>query len=142
MAVSLVYLAIQVRQGTKTTRAEMLQRHSLSLQGDIIAIGRDAQASRVLSAGLRSWDDLSEEEQAQFSLMMAGLFAGFESIFHQYRSGLLEEDVWESYQNRMRWYLARRGARAWWKLGGHTWVGESFGALINELVLEFRGTEL
>ncbi len=142
MAVSLVYLAIQVRQGTKTTRAEMLQQHSLSLQSTLLAIGSDAQASRVLNAGLRSWDDLSEEEQGQFSLMMAGTFQGFESVFYQYRSGLLEEELWQSYQTRMRWYLARRGVRAWWKLGGHTWVSESFGALINELVLEFEGADL
>ncbi len=59
--------------------------------------GSDAQASRVLNAGLRSRDDLSEGEQGQFSLMMAGTFQGFESVF---------------------------------------------GALINELVLEFRGTDL
>ncbi len=142
VAVSLVYLAIQVRQGTKTTRAEMLQQHSLSLQSTLLAIGSDAQASRVLNAGLRSWDDLSGEEQGQFSLMMAGTFQGFESIFHQYRSGLLEEELWQSYQTRMRWYLARRGVRAWWKLAGHTWVSEQFGATINELAVEFEGTDL
>ena len=120
----------------------MLQQHSLSLQSDLIALGRDSQASRVWNAGLRNWDDLSEEEQGQFGTMMAGLFTGFESTFNQYHSGLLEEDSWESYQTRLRWYVARRGVRAWWKLGGHTWVNEAYGAIINELVLEFEGTDL
>ncbi len=142
VAVSLVYLAIQVRQGTKTTRAEMLQQHSLSLQSTLLAIGSDAQASRVLNAGLRSWDDLSEEEPGQFSLMMAGTFQGFESVFYQYRSGLLEEELWQSYQTRLRWYVARRGVRAWWKLAGHTWVSKQFGATINELALEVEATDL
>ena len=123
------------------TRAEMLQQHSLSLQSNFLATGRDPQASRVLNAGLRSWDDLSVEEQSQFSIMMSGLFQGFESIFYQYRSGLLEEELWQSYQARIRWYLAREGVRAWWKLGGPTWVSEPFGALINELLLEFGGTD-
>ena len=31
---------------------------------------------------------------------------------------------------------------AGWKLGGHTWVGEAYGAIINELVLEFEETDL
>lgn len=141
MLVSLVYLAVQIRQNTKTTRAQMLQQHSLSLQSDVLAVSRDAQACRVLNAGLRSWDDLTEEEQGQFGIMMAGLFTGFESTFHQYRSGLLEEDMWESYQTRVRWYLARPGTRAWWKLGGNTWVGEAYGAIINEMVLEFEKTD-
>ena len=42
VAASLVYLAIQLRQSAKTTRAEMLQQHSLSLQSDLIALGRDS----------------------------------------------------------------------------------------------------
>ncbi len=142
VAVSLVYLAIQVRQGPTTTRAEMLQQHSLSLQSTLLAIGSDAQASRVFNAGLRSWDDLSEEEQGQFSLMMSGLFQGFESMFYQHRSGLLQEEMWQSHEARLRWYLARRGVRAWWKLAGHTWVSEQFGATINELALESEGTDL
>ena len=74
--------------------------------------------------------------------MVAGLFTGFESTFDQYRSGLLEEDSWESYQKRLRWYVARRGVRAWWKLGGHTWVGKAYGGIITELVSEFEVTDL
>jgi hypothetical protein len=70
VVISLVYLAIQVRQNSKTTRAEMFQRFSLSLQSDLIALGRDPLASRVWNAGLRSWDDLSEEEQGQLSGML------------------------------------------------------------------------
>ena len=139
---TLFYLAIQIRQSTKATRAEMLQQHSLSLQSTLLATGSDAQASRVLNAGLRSWDDLSEEEQGQFSLMMSGTFQGFESMFYQHRSGLLQEEMWQSHETRLRWYLARRGVRAWWKLAGHTWVSEEFGATINELALEFEGTDL
>ena len=41
VVISLVYLAIQVRQNSKTTRAEMFQRFSISLQSDLIALGRD-----------------------------------------------------------------------------------------------------
>ena len=138
VAVSLVYLAIQVRQSARTTRAEMLQHYSLALESELMALGRDPQASHVWNAGLRNWDDLSEAEQGQFGGMIAGLFTGFESTYNQYRSGLLEEDSWESYQKRLRWYMARRGVRAWWKLGGHTWVGEAYGAVINEMLLEFE----
>ena len=134
----MVYLAVQIRQSAKTTRAEMLQQHSLSLQSDLIALGSNSQASRVWNTGLRSWDDLSEEEQGQFGGMLAGMFTGFESTFNQYRSGLLEEDSWASYQTRLRWYVARKGVRTWWKLGGHTWVDETYGAIINELVSEFE----
>ena len=107
-----------------------------------MALGRDSQASRVFNVGLRNWDDLSAEEQGQFGAMIAGLFTGFESAFNQYRAGLLEEDSWGSYQTRLRWYVARRGVRTWWKLGGHTWVGEAYAAIINELVLEFEETDL
>ena len=138
VVISLVYLAIQVRQNSKTTRAEMFQRFSISLQSDLIALGRDPLASRVWNAGLRSWDDLSEEEQGQFSGMLTGMFTGFESTFCQYRSGLLEEDLWESFQTRLRWYVARKGVRAWWKLGGHTWVNEAYGSIVNESIAEFE----
>jgi hypothetical protein len=141
VAVSLVYLAIQLRQSARTTRAEMLQQHSLSLQNALIALGSDSQASRVWNVGLRNWDDLSEEEQGQFSAMLSGMFTGFESSFNQYRSGLMEKASWGSYQKRLRWYVARKGVRAWWKLGGHMWVSEAYGVIINELVSEFEKTD-
>ena len=91
--------------------------------------------------GLRSWDDLSEGEQGQFGLMMAGTFTGFESTCNQYHSGLLEEDAWQGYLTRLRWYVARRGVRAWWKLGGHTWVNNAYAAIVNDLVSEFDETD-
>lgn len=134
--VSLVYLAAQIRQNTRTTRSEMLQQHSLSLQEQLIALGSSADASRVLNSGLRDWDDLAEDDQTRFSLMMAGTFQGFESAYQQYRSGLLEEELWSSYRDRLRWYLARRGVRAWWELGAHTWTSETFASLINSLLAE------
>ena len=133
---TLIYLAVQIRQNTSITRAEMLQQHSLSVQDLMIQLGSSAAASGVFNAGLRSWRDLADAEQGQFSLIMAGTFQGFESAFQQYRSGLLAEDLWESYRNRMSWYLARAGVRDWWKLGAETWVSEPFAALITELLDE------
>ena len=46
------------------------------------------------------------------------------------------------YQKRLRWYVARKGVRTGWKLGGHTWVGEAYGAIIYERVAEFEKTDL
>ena len=136
VVVSLVYLALQIRQNTRSTRAQMLQQHQVALQSQLVALGSNVQASRVLNAGLRSWTDLSEEEQGQFGLIIAGILQGFESTFHQYRAGLLSYELWDNYRTRLRWYVAREGVRSWLKLSGHTWASPEFGAIVDELVSE------
>ncbi len=136
--VTLVYLAIQIRQNANVTRAQMHQQHLLSLENDLLALGRDAQASHVWNTGLRNWDDLTREEQGQFGIMMAGLFTGFESNYNQHRAGLLDEYSWSGYRTRLRWYVARKGMRSWWKLGGRTWVSEAYGDIIDEMISEFE----
>ncbi len=133
--ITLVYLALQIRQNTKITRAEMFQHHALSVQGQLTHLGSSAHASRVFNAGLRGWTDLAEDEQGQFSLIMAGTFQGFQSVFWQYRSGLLAEDLWQSYQSNLSWYLARAGVREWWKHGAQ-WVSEPFAALVTDMLAE------
>ena len=73
--------------------------------------------------------------------MMAGTFQGFDSILQQYRSGLLEEGLWQSYRSRLRWYVARKGVREWWKLGAYTWTSDAFSALINDVLAELEETD-
>jgi hypothetical protein len=132
VVVSLIYLAVQIRQNTKTTRVQIFQQLSLHSAEELQATGRNPHATRLFVAGLPGRDNLSEEEQGQFDFLIMGIFTFFENLHYQYLSGMLEEELWQRYRRHIQWYLDRDGVRQWWSLTESTWMSDSFRRFVNE----------
>jgi hypothetical protein len=112
--ITLVYLALQIRQNTRTMRAAA--HHSANQLGVQInlAFGTSPEVARVLvngSAGAES----EPHQKLMFHLMMRANFSGAEAFFIQAREGLLERDMWESRRRSMQRYLRQPGVRSWWE---------------------------
>jgi len=114
--VSLVYLAAQIRQNTRSVQASAYQtmyRSSIEMSA---FVGQDAGTSGVLRRGLQGHDQLSEDELVQFRAIMQGLFSGFVLFFGMWRRGLIDDLEWEPVVGNMRFYLRAPGGMAWWPM--------------------------
>jgi hypothetical protein len=112
---TLVYLALQIRQNTRTMRAAA--HHSANQLGVQInlALGTNPEVARVLMQGSAGVPELEPHQQLMFHLMMRANFSGAEAFFIQAREGLLEQDMWESRRRSMQGYLRQPGVRSWWE---------------------------
>ncbi len=112
--VTLVYLAFQIRQNTRTMRSAA--HHSVNQLGVQInlALGTDPTVARVLMTGSADTPFKEPHEALMYHLLMRSIFSGAEDFFIQAREGLLEQDMWESRRKSMRTYLKQPGMRAWW----------------------------
>ena len=135
VVISLLYLAIQIRGNTRTTRAEIFQGLTLAVTGAIQETGRSPQATHVFLTGQRDLDALTDEEQGQFRLLINGVFMRFENAHYQYRRGTLEDELWDRYRALISSYLSRPGVRKWWKSGSRNFSAP-FKSLIAELLSE------
>jgi hypothetical protein len=115
VVITLIYLAIQIRQNTRMMRASA--HHAANhLAVDInLALGTDPQASEVLLLGSKDPTELNPNQSLMFHLMMRSIFSGAEDFFIQTREGLLNPGMWESRKHSMRQYLLRPGIDAWWR---------------------------
>jgi hypothetical protein len=114
VVITLIYLAVQIRQNTRMMRAAA--HHSANqLAVEInLALGTDPRVSEVLLLGSKDLSGLDPTQSLMFHLLMRSIFSGAEDFYIQTREGLLNADMWESRKHSMHQYLLRPGIDAWW----------------------------
>jgi hypothetical protein len=115
VVITLIYLAIQIRQNTRMMRASA--HHAANHLGvDInLALGTDPHVCEVLLLGSKDLAGLSPNQRLMFHLIMRAIFSGAEDFYIQTREGLLNRGMWQSRKHSVRQYLMRPGISAWWK---------------------------
>ena len=115
VVVTLIYLAIQIRQNTRMMRAAA--HHSVNELGVHInlALGTDPEASRILQLGSANYAELDPHQRLMFHLMMRANFSGAEDFYIQTREGLLDAGMWDSRKLSMTRYLQQPGVQIWWE---------------------------
>jgi hypothetical protein len=115
VVVSLVYLAHQVRQNTRSLRTEnyarVLERMS-TLQSRLAA---DADLNRVMIVGAEDPARLSRADRIRFSWALYELFGAGEFMYHQACDEALPAAVWARWDASIAWWLSHPGMRAWWE---------------------------
>jgi hypothetical protein len=113
VALSLVYLALQMHQNAKHTRA-LIQQGRVGRVVDLgLAMGNpDSAAALVASAGVESTPELVRRLQIRF--ISAAFLTSFEDTFSQHEEGLLSEDLFGSLRASVANFLALPTFREDW----------------------------
>ena len=104
VAVSLVFVGLEVRQNTIASRAAAYQEHGLHLSNQWFALAQDPALARILFAGEDNWDALTEVEKSQLTYAYVAIFRSYETILLQVEEGLLDQDA----MDRLGWGEAFR----------------------------------
>ena len=114
--VTLTYLAFQVRQGTKTLRANSV--HELTeniLRASATLL--EPENAEVFLRGARSYSSLTPEEKLRFGIIL-GLFIGRFDTVLEYRERSMVDDAYVEWQaDTVRLIFSNPGVREWWKSG-------------------------
>jgi hypothetical protein len=114
VVVSLVYLALQVRQNTRGLRTENYARALDRISALQSRLSQEAEFTALFSRGVLDVAALSPRERIQFTWALYEAFGSFEFMFHQARDGALPAEVWERWSATVAWWLSFAGTRAWW----------------------------
>ncbi len=139
VVVSLAYVAVQIRQNTRASRAETVQHLTSSYISILNGLVLNSESTRLLIAGLRSWDELNEEDRIRFSLLMYSVFTAFQNAFHQRRYGTLEDELFEPWHRQLTLYTRRPGVVAWWAYSQSHFT-DAFREFVNELMTSGKGS--
>ena len=122
---SLVYLATQIRQGTKASRVEAKLTTTgmhVSIMDMFIA---DAELNELFMRGIASTDEFTPEEFQRFSNLCMKSFWFFSAAHYQLRTGMLDDDNWFETKATLEFMLAGTGSRSWWRrLGSKRFSGK------------------
>ena len=113
--VSLFYVAAQVRQNTRSSRAIVVDSLARSMHDLAFQM---AQSDQLLTTAtmLKDWNTASEIERARYASFMLGYFKLFENGWFQMRQGTLEREQWEGYESFLRTVWMVPTVQAWWSM--------------------------
>ncbi|MES1198475.1 MAG: hypothetical protein ABUS48_00645 [Pseudomonadota bacterium] len=129
VTVSVVYLALQVRQAEKSQRALMQQGRATRAHDAALRLAQPGMAA-LYYKGARTPAALAGEEIDSFMLMCRAAFLSAEDSVLHYKSGLLSEEAYQAFAAGVYALVGRSaGLRAAWRL-----THASYGPALNELM--------
>ena len=115
--VSLVYLASQVRQGTKATRSAIHQNILTGWFGAANLVAEHAEVfAKGLSADGEKFAALSDAEKLVFVTVAMAMFRHYENVFLQNQEGYVRSEDWDAWNNHLLMYFGMPGVQYWWKM--------------------------
>ena len=113
---TLIYLAIQIRQNSESVKSAAAQSVLESLNEAIQSAASTPQLSRVVALGQSDFDQLSEDERQQFLIWLFGWFRIIEQAHHNYILGHFEPRIWNGYAKHIESVMQAPAVHRWWNL--------------------------
>jgi hypothetical protein len=143
VVISLVYLAVQIRQNTKSVRASTYQAILDSSRSDTELLLVHPHLERVYRVGRRNPEKLNDDERPLFRMLVAQLLLSSESLFLQHQQGAIDSDYWQRRQQTLRGLLSQPGVRQWWAARGtpREYYDPGFRELVDSILGEVADRE-
>ena len=113
--ISVIYLALQIRQNTKSLSSAAYQQIVASISDWSREVAMDPATVHIITSGINGDGELTPAELAQFDLLMVSLLRNYENVHFQYLSGALPESSWMGWSSRILGTLNNPGAKCWWQ---------------------------
>ena len=119
--VTLVYLALQIRQNTSQIRenSNLVRANVASMMAAqtsaSIAFIFDAGAVELMAEGAKDFHRLTLADRMKFDAINQQMMTRFESLFVHYKLGLLTEGQWVAKRTTLERRLVFRGVQQWWE---------------------------
>ena len=115
VVISLIYVALQIRQNTNAVRSATAQTVHEHFANWYHLIAADAELSRIAASGLRDYASLSEQERVRFIAAFMSFLSYSQNAFLKWRQGLLAPALWTGWEQVILNLLGAPGGAALWK---------------------------
>jgi hypothetical protein len=137
--VSLIYVGIQIRQNTRTTRLAAVQAVQEAIGRTEELIIGNAEFAEILRSGLNaSTADLPDTHRIRLNIFYRNALRAYQAAHYQHRQGALDDSVWEPQAMALAAiFQADRGLREHFAVEKYM-LDPSFVALCEQLLLSGR----
>ncbi len=117
--ISLIYLAIQVRNNTRQEVFQSFQAVAQSYLKSIDRVTATKEDAEIFRQGLNRFGDLPANDQGAFHSKMHSLLHGFHGVWISYKAGMLPEYELVAMRRILLELLMTPGGRQWWESFKH-----------------------
>ncbi len=116
---TLIYVAVQIRQNTRSVRASSFRDSSSDIFYIIDQLALDPELNRVYFAGTRDYASLSPEDRRRFGTYMSSLLGRWENLVFQSEQGVLDPMSFTFFFENLRVSYSQPGTQQWWSKVRH-----------------------
>ena len=128
--VTLVYLAIEVKQNTAAIYAQTRQALLTGSQNELFQM---MQYPEIVINYLKP-GDLEKEVYARLSWWLTALMRAREFSWMQYQGGIIDENQWKTEQGVIEINLSMKRTRHWWEEVGRYYFNPKYVAFVDQLL--------
>ena len=115
IVVTLVYLAIQVKDSARASRSAAVTDATTAMQAFYQELGGNPVAGKLFLEGLTNPDSLPVQDQYQYLMLMHSCFLGFQRSFFLAREGTLDVELRDSIGTAMHAVNHLPGIHFYWR---------------------------
>ena len=134
--ITLIYLAIQIRQNTDALKVQTRQALSETQFSNINLRATDPQLPMIIAKGTAG-EPMTDEEQARFYYHCDASMRQFENAYSHYQAGMLSEPDWTAQRRSIVVSLRSELARDVWQRLKPTY-NESFATIVDEALAVYE----
>ena len=113
--VSILYLAMQIRENSRFARASIYQSTTEMMASFVKMMGQDGDLNRLYFAGLMDPGSLQPDELRQFNSLFAYSLAAQENLFIQHKYGYTPDLSQERWRFLLEGQLKTPGGALFWR---------------------------
>ena len=113
---SLIYVAIQIRNNSRATRAATFQQLSSTMASGWLDHARNPEMVDLILRGTNDFESLNRVEKARARFFLMGYARNFENAFFQHKVGTLKNKDWLGISADIHILFSMPGSRIMWPL--------------------------
>jgi len=133
VGITLIYLAIQLRQNTSALKSSTFLAISTLMGSTMEILATNSDLGPLLIKAQAGLDKLSPEERARFGFVMMMAFRRVEAVVVQRHLGSIDRELTEGFERSALSVLNSKGVRQWWDASKNAF-STVFSAWIDEKV--------
>jgi hypothetical protein len=115
VVISLIYVALQIRQNTNAVRSATAQTVHEHFAKWYHLVAADDELAKIIANGLRDYGSLSEQQRVRFIAAFMSFLSYSQNAFLKWREGLLASPLWLGWELVIMNLVCAPGGKAFWK---------------------------
>jgi len=115
VVISLIYVALQIRQNTNAVRSATAQTVHEHFAKWYHLVAADDELSQIVANGLRDYGSLSEQQRVRFIAAFMAFLSYSQNAFLKWREGLLASPLWLGWELVIMNLVCAPGGKTFWK---------------------------
>jgi hypothetical protein len=113
--ISVLYLAVQVRQNTNTVKGASHHAVTDSFNTISALIAQDTKMARLWRLGHAGLENLTEDARMSYGYFCLMYMRVHETIYYQNKVGTMEDQLYQAEEQTLKWGFSQPGFREWWQ---------------------------